>query len=196
MLLKLIMTPILFFTSITVALAENKSSWQDWQPQSQQLPFDSGFSNLELGGYMDYEYYCKQKAQEANTTETYWYRLNDLVEVIGTGKVEWGCKINDQFVITYGSTAILSGLEYPVCLKVNSDIGNGLRVRKSANLESQPVGFLFNGMTVFTTDSPAYIPADSSGREWLEITRRGLRGWVSLRAKEGEHINLHRCNLK
>ena len=196
MFLKLIMTPVIFATWITVAVAENKPGWQDWQPKSQPLPFDSGFSNLELGGYMEYELYCKEKAKEANTTETYWYRLNDLVEIIGTGQVEWGCKINDKFVITYGSRAILSDLEYPVCLRINSDIGNGLRVRESNNLESKLVGYLLNGTTVFTTDSPAYISTDSSGREWLEIKRQGLRGWVSLRAKEGEHINLHRCNLK
>ena len=196
---QLIISAIILLTLFSSpAWAEKKLGWQEWQPvpKSKKLPFDSGFSNMELGGYLDFENLCQQKAKEENKTETYWYRLNDLVETIGTGQVEWGCKINDNFATTYVSTAILSELEHPVCLRVNSDVGNGVRVRVSDSLDSDIASVLANGEKIFLNTSPAYISTDSSGRQWLEIKHKDLEGWASLRAKEGEHINFLRCTLE
>ncbi|MEO0826438.1 MAG: SH3 domain-containing protein [Cyanobacteria bacterium J06635_15] len=178
------------------APAQPQPGWQDWEQinPSNTLPFAAGFSNLELGGYLDFEQACEQAASEANTSITYWYRLSDLVWKIGTGPVEQGCRIGDTFVATSHSTAVLSGLASPVCLTVQSDIGNGLRVRAEPTLLSRQLGALSNGTETLQENLPALIVTDTTGRLWLSVQQDRLAGWASLANREGGYVNFRMCS--
>ncbi|NES83168.1 MAG: hypothetical protein F6K10_18150 [Moorea sp. SIO2B7] len=175
--------------------AQSKPGWQPWQliTKSESLPFDSGFSNMELGGYLEYEHACKQAASSAKITPTYWYRLSDEVWEIGTGEVKFGCQIEKAFVATHLSTAIRKGLDHPVCLRVQSDVGSGVRVREKPTLESRSVGFLGNGTEIYQKSLPALITTDATGRRWLALGQGGNNGWASLAAKKGDHLNFKLC---
>lgn len=179
---------------LPIITANHNSYWQEWQPvtSSETLPFSAGFSNSELGGYMDFKAFCAKNASELKTTPTYWYRLNNFIYKIGTGQVEWGCQVEGKFVITYLSTAVLNDLAYPVCLKVQSDIGNGLRVRQEPTLLSQYIGYLSNGEKI-QAGLPASITSDTTGRFWIFIQHNSLRGWTSLTENKNAHINFQRC---
>lgn len=178
----LVMTP--------TVLAE--PGWGDWQNitgSDEALPYSAGFSNLELGSYLDYEHLCAKAATAAQEPVTYWYRLSDLVWEIGTGEVENKCQIGDESVATYGSTAILTGINEPYCLRVNTDMGSGLRVREDSSVESPQIGFLANGAEIFPGSIPALIDTDETGRQWLWIQQ----GWVSISAGEGKYVNFRLC---
>lgn len=187
------LVPSLLLTLTPKALAQ--PGWQQWQEitPSETLPFAAGFSNLELGGYLNFEQACEQAASEANAPITYWYRLSDLVWAIGTGPVEQGCRINDTFVATSHSTAVQSSLDVPICLIVQSDIGNGLRVREEPMLASPQVGILGNGTKILQTSLPAVFTTDATGRFWLAVQQNQLVGWASLADREGGHINFRLC---
>ena len=189
----------LLLTAVPAALSQTRPGWQEWQPvaSSSNLPFDAGFSNLELGGYLDFEDACKQAAIAANATPTYWYRLSNLVWQIGTGRVEYGCKVEEKFVATHPSTAVqrrLAERGRPVCLQVQSDVGNGVRLRQEPTLSSPQVGSLVNGHKLLQETLPALILTDSTGRQWLAVQQGALDSWASLTAQAGEHVNFRLCD--
>ncbi|MGB3759833.1 MAG: hypothetical protein WBA07_26255 [Rivularia sp. (in: cyanobacteria)] len=68
-------------------------AWSLWRrrDEAKEADFDSGFSNVELGGYLDFEYACKTSSGLLESEIKYWFRLSDIVNRIGTGKVEFGC---------------------------------------------------------------------------------------------------------
>ncbi|MEM9808218.1 MAG: hypothetical protein AAF959_23370, partial [Cyanobacteria bacterium P01_D01_bin.56] len=143
-----------------------KPGWGEWQKitgSNEALPYTAGFSNLELGGYLEYEAQCNQAATVAQEPFTYWYRLSNLVLDIGTGRVENRCQEGDDVVATYSSTAVLLEIDEPYCLIVNTDVGNGLRVRQDATITAQQIGFLPNGTEVFPGSLPALIVTDKTG---------------------------------
>ena len=190
------LTSSLFLAMGPEVWAQSEPGWQDWQPipsSGERLPFQAGFSNTELGGHLDYQDDCEQRAREAGQPLTYWYRLNDLVQQIGTGVAVFGCQVEGQFVETHASRAVQAGLKTPVCLRVQSDIGNGLRVRQEPKISSRQLGTLRNGEEAFYRFVPALIIPDSSGRQWIKVQRGGLEGWASLRSGEGEHVNFRLC---
>jgi hypothetical protein len=84
--------------------ADNRTEpgWGLWFPRSQVegAGFDSGFSNSELGGFMDFEAACASATRLPNQEIDYWFRLTTSVPRIGTGSVEFGCWQDGQFVNT------------------------------------------------------------------------------------------------
>lgn len=170
--------------------------WGPWRPRADiaEANFDSGFSNLELGGYLDFEALCQQATGLPNDAISYWFRLDHLVQQIGTGNVEYGCWMDDRFAHTYRLTAIDAHDTDIACLRVNSDLGNGLVVRAEPRRESSRLGVISNGRTVKPSGFPASIvSADPQGRQWLAI-ETPISGWVSVNASPASHINLELCN--
>jgi hypothetical protein len=189
----------LLLTIVPTALAE--PGWQEWQKitgSNEPLPYSAGFSNTELGGYLDYEDRCTQAAATAQETFTYWYRLSNLVFAIGTGKVENRCQEGNEVVTTYSSTAIQTGIDEPYCLQLNTDVGSGLRIRAGSSIESQQIGFLPNGTKVFPFSLPALVMTDETGRQWISMQQRPgerqLEGWASVSAGAGEYVNFRLCD--
>ncbi|WP_019508724.1 SH3 domain-containing protein [Pleurocapsa sp. PCC 7319] len=190
------LTSSLFLAMVLSVLAQSKSGWQDWQPvpsSRESLPFHAGFSNTELGSHLDYKDLCEQRANALDVSPTYWYRLSDLFWEIGTGEVEFGCQVEGQFVVTQTSRAIQVGLDDRVCLQVQSDFGNGLRVRQEPKISSRQVGTLRNGEEVFYMPPPALIITESRGRQWINVQQGELDAWVSLSTGEGEYVNFQLC---
>ncbi|AFY39694.1 hypothetical protein Lepto7376_3497 [[Leptolyngbya] sp. PCC 7376] len=180
-----------------LSFAETKPGWGDWKPIAihEEQNFSAGFSNIELGGYLDFEYYCNDQATEANIETEYSYRFSDLLDYIGTGKVEYRCSINDEPFATHIMTAVKTDISYPVCLQVQSDIGNGLRLRQDNNLSAPIIGILTNDSKVYDQSSPALIIPDTTGRQWLLLQQNHQENaWVSLSEKEGAHINFRLCS--
>ena len=173
-----------------------KPGWGDWQQvtdANEPLPYIAGFSNLELGGYLEYEAQCNQAATVAQEPFTYWYRLSHLVFEIGTGQVENKCQVSNEVVATYSSTAILNEIDEPYCLIVNTDIGSGLRIRQEATVTATQIGFLPNGTELFPGSLPALIITDKTGRQWMWMQQGEQEGWSSISAGAGDHINFRLC---
>jgi len=100
--LNLIVGSIVLFLSFNVKAEasnpngiENKAEpgWSLWLPkdEAKNADFDSGFSNLELGGYLEFEHSCKTSSGLPESEIKYWFRLSNRVNRIGTGTVESGC---------------------------------------------------------------------------------------------------------
>lgn len=194
-------TGSLLLTMVPNVMAQSQPGWQDWHKitgSDQPLPYSSGFSNLELGGYLEYQDICAQAASAAQEPFTYWYRLSDLVLAIGTGEVENKCQMGDEVVATYRSTAVLMGIDEPYCLRVNTDVGGGLRVRDKRSIASRQIDFLPNGTEVFSLSLPALIMTDETGRQWLSMEQRSgerqLEGWASVSSGAGEYVNFRLCD--
>ena len=81
---------------------DNKAEpgWSLWRIQEEvkNADFDSGFSNSELGGYLEFENACKTSSELAESEIKYWFRLSGRVNRIGTGKVEFGCWDGKRFL--------------------------------------------------------------------------------------------------
>lgn len=153
--------------------------WSLWQKNSQMqnADFDSGFSNSELGGYMDFETACAAATNLPNSKIDYWYRLSNLVNRIGTGKVEFGCWLNGRFLHNFNSTAIKRSLENVKCLRVKTPTGNGLVIRSAPNDSSKQVGIVAEGGIVDPGIFPASI-VEVDGENWLAISSP-QEGWIS-----------------
>lgn len=152
--------------------------WSWWKPKAEikNADFDSGFSNLELGGYMDFEHACATEADRPNAEIDYWFRLSNSVARIGTGKVQYGCWMNGHFLQTSTSTAIKTSLGSVNCLRVNSPTGR-LAIRSEPRMSSRQVKVASNGSTV----DPGYMPADiieADGQNWIAISSP-VKGWIS-----------------
>lgn len=181
-----------------LSVAETKPGWGEWQPIAlrESQNFSAGFSNMELGGYLDFEYYCENQAKEANVTPEYVYRLSDLVGYIGTGEVEYRCSINNEPPLIHIMTAVKTDIAYPTCLLVQSDVGNGLNLRQDNNLDAPIIGVLSNGSRVYENSAPSLITTDySTGRQWLLLQQdNNKERWVSLSEKEGAYVNFRLCS--
>lgn len=180
------------------AIAEptaTKNGWSDWQKieSPENLHFSAGFSNAELGGYLDYSYLCEQAGESNSGTPIFWYRLDNVVTAIGTGKVEYKCTIDDEIIARHVSTAVLDNAPFPTCLVVRSDIGSGVNIRKEPSLTAPLVGFLSNGSQITIEKNPIYLSNEDTGRIWLNLEFQGSSAWSSLAAAEGGHINYQMC---
>ncbi len=153
--------------------------WTVWRPKSEipKADFSSGFSNLELGGYMDFENACTQDSGVPKEEISYWFRLTHSLNRIGTGKVEYGCWVKGRFLHKFPSTAIKSSLKNVTCLRVNSPIGNGLVIRSQPQRNSSRLGVVANGQTVTPDGFPPVI-LGGKPRNWVAITAP-IKGWVS-----------------
>ncbi|MFH7027773.1 MAG: hypothetical protein ACHBN1_20830 [Heteroscytonema crispum UTEX LB 1556] len=130
-----------------------------WRPKAEadKADYSSGFSNIELGGYIEFENACKTDAGIPESKIQYWFRLSNSIARIGTGEVESGCWAKGRFLHTYSSTAIKTSLENVKCLRVNSPIGNGLVIRSQPRANPKQVGVVANGRTVTLGGFPASI---------------------------------------
>lgn len=88
------------------------SIWNLWV----NFPFETiqvGLSSMDLGAMLDFEYSCFGEVGDENDIlkqETYWYRISDKIEKIGTDKyikIEVGCWLNNDFK----STIIIQGIK-------------------------------------------------------------------------------------
>ncbi|WP_414624558.1 hypothetical protein [Calothrix sp. CCY 0018] len=166
--------------------------WSLWRTRdkAQEADFDSGFSNLELGAYLEFENACKMSFALPESEIKYWFRLSDRVSRIGTGKVEFGCWDGKRFLHTYISTAIKSSLEYVDCLQVKSAAG-GVLIWSEPTGKSKLLRVIGNGETV----KPGYFPAtinNDGNRNWVAISSP-VEGWVSDGSMKGEG-NLRLCS--
>ncbi|MEW6492292.1 MAG: SH3 domain-containing protein [Cyanobacteriota bacterium] len=180
-------TLMLLSTPLTQAAETNPNNpsqqpepgWSLWRPKSEieNAGFSAGFSNSELGGFMDFENSCAETLGTSTSETPYWFRLSNLLNQIGTGKVEFGCWSNGQFISTFKSTAVNTELENVDCLRVNVPTGEDLRVRSEPSLTAKVIGFVRNGATVQPDSFPASIVQEDE-LNWVAI-RSPKEGWVS-----------------
>ena len=204
---RLILCSFLVFSSIfsLPRMAEANESDFTWQPWRQRgdypVRYDSGFSNLQLGGYMEFEAYCKERG----ATE-FWYRLSDFVLQLGTGPVQSRCKkdgvflrtANDEKYVDWVSPAVLLGHSNSDCLTVKSDVGGGLILREEPTVTSKRLAVIPNGQSVFHL-SPSVIRTDHSQRQWIVVSQTQTHstvGWVSIAQSPGSHQNLALCSTQ
>lgn len=168
--------------------------WTTWRPRSESTAaqFSAGFSNSELGGFMDFEAICQQSTGLPNEEIDYWFRLSRLVGVIGTGQVEYGCWRSGELLHTFSSTAVRNDLDWVNCLKVNANAGNRLVIRADASSKSARIGTVRMGGRVTPSSFPAIL-RNADGRDWIAISSPG-EGWVSVGESPEGPINLTLCN--
>ena len=206
------MRRLIFFSFLVLGLSfslprvveanDDELTWQPWRQRGDYpVRFDSGFSNLELGGYMEFEAYCK----EQGATE-FWYRLSDFVLQLGTGSVQSRCKKDGEFLRTanddgyadWVSPAILLDRPNSDCLTVKADSGGGLILRSQPTVTSKRLAVIPNGLSVFHL-SPSAIRIDKTRRQWIEVSKtksHSMRGWVSIAQFSGAHQNLALCSAQ
>jgi hypothetical protein len=168
--------------------------WSLWREQAQaaKADFDSGFSNSELGGYLDFENACKTDAG-SNAEIKYWFRLSNSVQRIGTGLVESGCWAGGRFLHTYSITAIKASLHNVNCLRVYSQNKKGLVIREEPRANSRQLGVVANRRIVRPDGFPASI-IEVDGENWIAIASP-KQGWIS----DGSFAspgNLRLCSVK
>lgn len=169
--------------------------WSLWKPKAEmeKAGFDSGFSNTELGGYLDFENLCTTTAGLPEDKIDYWFRLSNSVNRIGTGTVEFGCWLQGRFLHTYNSTAIKSSLGNVSCLRVVSANKKGLVIRAEPRANSRQLGIVANRRTVKPDGFPAYI-VQVNGENWVSISAP-KKGWVWDGSFAGSG-NLRLCNSR
>lgn len=171
----------------------SQPGWTIWRPRAEiaAAQFTSGFSNLELGGFIDFEAICQQSTGLPNEEIDYWFRLDRLVSAIGTGRVEYGCWEAGKFLHTYSSTATRTGLDWVDCLQVSTNAPNGLVIRADASSRSARLGAVPVGGRVVPSSFPAILRS-AEGRDWIAISRP-REGWVSVGEAPVGPINLALC---
>lgn len=172
----------------------SEPGWSAWRPRAEfaAAQFSSGFSNSELGGFMDFEAICQQSIGLPNEEIDYWFRLSRLVTAIGTGRVEYGCWQTGEFVHTFSSTAVRTDLSEVNCLKVNTNASSGLVIRSEPSSRSAWLGGVRVGGRVTPSSFPAVI-LNAEGRDWIAISNP-REGWVSVGESPVGPINLSLCN--
>lgn len=153
--------------------------WSVWKPRS-EIPnagFSSGFSNSELGGFLDFESNCAAVLNTPNDATPYWFRISNSVSQIGTGKVQFGCWKEGEFINDFESTAVTTKRDNVTCLQVRVPSGDNLRIRSEPSIEAKVIGSVRNGARVVPDSFPATIVEEES-RNWVAI-RSPQQGWIS-----------------
>ncbi|MBE9031875.1 SH3 domain-containing protein [filamentous cyanobacterium LEGE 11480] len=180
-------------TAATPSTTVEAAKWGPWRPASdrKRANFDAGFSNLELGGYMEFEQACKRDTGLPEKQIEYRFRLSRLIDQIGTGTVETGCWFKGKILHRYSSPAIRPIDASVDCLRVISPQGGGLNVRSDAGVNNSLVGVVGNGRSVKPTYHPASI-IERGGRYWVAIAAP-IAGWVS-NGRPGGVGNMRICS--
>ena len=117
--------------------------WQRWNKLT-DAKIDFGLSNMELGAGLELQNLCFGEVDTPNTDqkkqETYWWRLTNEVNQIGSGEIEYGCWINNQFKGTSIATAYKTSLGTVPCLRVNNSVKNGLMIREEPKSNARQIG--------------------------------------------------------
>ncbi|MFM7577842.1 MAG: SH3 domain-containing protein, partial [Microcystaceae cyanobacterium] len=109
-----------------------KAGWTQWQrwDKFRDANIEFGFSNTDLGGWLDLQNMCFGEVDTPNTEkkiqETYWWRLSHDINQIGSGDIEYGCWINGAFKNQNIATAAKTSLGITPCLRVNRSVKHGL----------------------------------------------------------------------
>jgi hypothetical protein len=153
--------------------------WGRWQPKTMldNAGFSAGFSNTELGGFLDFQSLCSQALGVSMDEAPYWFRLSNLVGQIGTGTAEFGCWQDGKLIASILNTAVNTQVGDVNCLRVRVPTGEDLRIRAEPGLESKIIGFVHNGKTLKPDSFPATI-VQANGRNWVAI-EAPKRGWIS-----------------
>ena len=173
---------------------ETLPGWSTWMATDGQTDggYETGFSNGDALQQSAWGLYCTDQATEAKVEPTYWYRVSDLVDLIGTGYAEEGCLINGDLYTSGPLVAVKTGLNYRACLRVQADVGHGLVLRREPRMTSDRLGVIPNSATLYVDSLPYALQPDDTGRQWLRIDRP-QPGWVSVTAQLGKHVNLRLC---
>ena len=168
--------------------------WGPWRPIADlaTIPLDAGFSNMELGSYLEFEYACQETTGLAAEEVDYWFRIDRLWASIGTGTIETGCWYQGAWVGSNSGPATRSDRDWVDCLRVNADAGHGLVMRSLPTIASDRRGVVANGATV----RPSYFPASitrQDGRDWLHIDQP-MEAWISVGKAPTGWINLQQCH--
>jgi hypothetical protein len=183
----LLSTIALSFTLPTQAAETNPNGlsqkpepgWSVWRPRAEisTAGFSAGFSNMELGGFLDFEHACSEAIGVPVEETPYWFRLSNSIDQIGTGIAEFGCWKNSALINTIANTAVSTKLENVTCLRVQVPTGEALRIRAEPSLKAKIIGAVSNGATVRPDSFPATI-IQADNRNCLAI-RSPREGWVS-----------------
>ena len=182
------------FGLVTASLpvtAQSSIGWSEWQRlnPAMERSFRTGFFNTEIGNLEAFEAACQAALGKPNEEIDYWFRLSDLVSLIGTGQVEYGCRQGDRFLHTFTATAVSNQVSQVDCLQVNTS-STGLNVRAWPGYAEQIVGGVANGSTVDPGSFPASV-IEADGRNWVAIVAP-VNGWVS-NGSPGSPGNLSLC---
>ena len=153
--------------------------WSLWRPKA-EIPtagFSAGFSNMELGGFLDFEQACSEALGTPKDETPYWFRLSNSIDQIGTGIAEFGCWNKGALINTIANTAVSTKLENVTCLRVRIPTGEDLRIRAEPSLKATIIGVVSNGATVKPDSFPTTI-IQSDQRNWVAI-QAPRKGWVS-----------------
>jgi hypothetical protein len=159
--------------------AAPEPGWGLWRSRA-EIPtagFSGGFSNMELGGFLDFEHFCAQALGIPTESTPYWFRLSHSIQHIGTGTVEFGCWQNGKFINTLTNTAVSTQVDTVTCLRLRVPNGQVLRIRAEPGLQGKIVGIVPNGATVKPSSFPAFITL-ADGRNWIAIDAP-RPGWIS-----------------
>jgi hypothetical protein len=150
--------------------------WSLWKPreEAKNADYDAGFSNMELGGYLDFEYACKTQAGNQENQLQYWFRLSNSVQRIGTGEVESGCWLNGKFLHTYNIPAIKLSYGSVDCLQVTNP--QGVTIYSEPDNKSKRLAKLSQGKRVNPGSYPASI-INKEDSNWIAI-ETPVKGWV------------------
>lgn len=161
-----------------------------WQPIKALAAVNvtTGFSNMELGGYMDFQNACAQATGQTMDDFPNWFRMDDRVNQIGTGTVAYGCWWNGEMIATFPSLALKNDLASPYCLK--SIAAQPLDIYSDPDPTATRLGTVAPGETVQPSSTPALL-RDVNGETWIAIATP-VEGWVR-HGMGGEPGNFECC---
>lgn len=177
--------------TLQTPVTAQSAGWGEWQPRDSvtERSFQTGLFNAEMGEFDEFEVACQTALGKPNEEIDYWVRFSDLIGMIGTGQVEYGCRQGDRFVYTFTATAVSTQVSQVDCLQVNTT-STGLNVRAWPGYSEQIVGGVANGATVDPGSFPASV-VEVDGRNWVAIVAP-VNGWVS-NGSPGSNGNLSLC---
>jgi len=159
------------------AKSQPEPGWSLWRPPSERKKanFTAGFSNIELGGYLDFEDACKTAAGIPEDQIQYWFRTDSSLNRTGVGTVETGCWVNGRFLHTTSTTAIKNSLKTDQCLRVKSP--QSLVIRSQPSKKSKRRGTVARRAKVRVDGYPTWA-TEREGENWIKI-KSPKNGWIS-----------------
>lgn len=168
--------------------------WQRWDKLT-DANIDFGFSNMDLGAGLELQQLCFGEVDTPNAEkkqqETHWWRLDNDINQIGSGNIQYGCWINGQFKGTNTVTAYNTSLGNVPCLRVNPSVKNGLIIYEDSTTNSRPLGIVKSGQIVQGESFPLIIFTTNDNLNWVAI-KSPQAGWI-LTGKTGINENVSLC---
>ena len=167
--------------------------WQRWDKLT-GANIDFGLSNMDLGAGLELQNLCFGEVDTPNSEkkqkETYWWRVTNEVNQIGSGDIEYGCWINGAFKGTNIATAYNTSLGDVPCLRVNNSVKNGLIIREDSTTKSRRLGIVKRGQIVKGEFFPLLM-ATEGDLNWVQIAFPRT-GWITT-GKVGINENVSLC---